>query len=180
MTTNQRQLGWLGSCFEFITYTKKIKKKEKKKKVFSFQVRMKRYKFLPNCSTWPRCAGNWNQCAPLPGCPIHKHEKEAFNFWIGNLIAGKQSTFLASEEKLEGEFSPPPLFRLTASPGQSCRGAGGKAAAPTARTIPEQWDCLHHCELGPFFSCEHIEFFSFRLGLLRGPVCNFSFHKHMG
>lgn len=138
MRTNQRQLGRLGSCFEFITYIKKIKEEKKEKKnVLSFQVRMKRYKFLLDCSTWPRWAGNWNQRAPLPGRPIHKREKEAFNFSIGNFIAGKQSTFLAAEEKPEGEFSPRPRFRLTASPSQSCRRAGGKAAAPTPQTIPK-------------------------------------------
>lgn len=64
---------------------------------------MKRYKFLTDGSTWPHGAGNWTQGAPLPGCPIHNHKKEAFNISIGNIITRKQSTFLAPEEKLEGE-----------------------------------------------------------------------------
>lgn len=79
-----------------------------------------RYKFPPNHSTWPPCAGNWNQHALLPGHPVHKREKEEFNFSIGNLIARKQSTFLTSEEHLEGEFRSRPCFQLIASPGQSC------------------------------------------------------------
>lgn len=101
------QFGWLGSHFEFITciLKKKLKIRTKNnfKRFYLFQVHMKRYKFLTNGSTWLHSAGNWTQGAPLSGHPIHNHKKEAFNISIGNFIARKQSTFLSSEEKQEGE-----------------------------------------------------------------------------
>lgn len=102
---------------------------------------MKRYKFLTDCSTWPGCAGNWNRRAPLPGRPIHKGEKEAFNFSIGNFIARKQSTFPDSEEKPEGEFSPRPQLQLYCQPRPELR----------AHAIPDPWDCLQHFQLCLFF-----------------------------
>lgn len=73
---------------------------------------MKRYKFLTDCSTWAGCAGNWNQRVSLPGHPIHKGEKEAFNFSIGNFITRKQSTFLDSKEQPKDKFSPRPQLQL--------------------------------------------------------------------
>lgn len=106
------------------------------------------------------------------GVPFTSATRKHSIFSIGNFIAGKQSTFLASAEEPEAELFAHHGF----SPGPAPAGAAGGQrllAVSPHRALPPTLPA--HC-----FAPKRTGIFSLHLGELRGSGCSFHFHNHSG